>query len=1015
MKSTNALPDFLNDLQQHITGELRTDDYSRVLYSTDASLYQVMPHGVLIPRTLEDVHAAVELAARYQIPLLPRGAGSSLAGQAVNEALIIDMTHHLNQVLEVNPEEGWVRAQPGLVLDELNRRLKPTGLQFGPDPASSNRASVGGIVANNSSGSHSILYGMTSDHVLETNVILSDGSRASFGRVDETSLAQRQTWTGLEGDIYRHIGQMVKTKADVIQAGTPRHWRRCGGYNLSYFVDGVAHRLPNEPHFNLAKLICGSEGTLGVITDVRLNLTPRPTQTALAVVQFDQLRDALMAVSTILQVEPSAVELLDHLSMSMCREVPAFARLLTTFIEGEPNSVLLTEFYGEDEAELKAKIERLTTHLNQEKVGATAVIPLISPQLQSNVWAVRKSSLGLLMSMKGDYKPVPFIEDAAVPVEYLADYVAQIEQFCNDLGSKAAYYAHASAGCLHVRPLINTKLAVEIEKLSQISAFAVELLGEYGGALSSEHGDGRARSWLNERLFGPELYGLYREVKQAFDPHNLLNPGNIVDAPPMTEHLRFGADYQTIPIKEHLDFSEEMGFHRAVEMCNGAGICRKKTSGTMCPSFMVTQEEMHSTRGRANALRAALSGNLPAEELTSSRMYEVMDLCIECKACKSECPSSVDMAKIKFEFLAQYYEKHRVPLRTTLFADIAFWSRLSSGLTAPLANWCLENGLIRWALEKFIGISRRRTLPPFATQPFTRWFKQRQKPETKITNIIEATTQNPNPKPVLGEAEGSQISHLTSQISHPTSHIQDLTSNRVVLFNDTFNTYNYPQVAIAATEVLEAAGFEVSLPGHQCCGRPMISKGMVSKARRAARDTVDRLFPFAEVDIPIVGLEPSCILSFRDEYVTLLPGDHRVKTVADQCYTFEEFIAKLADEGQLELDLTDEARELLLHGHCHQKALVGTGPSKRTLTLPAGYSVTEVDSGCCGMAGSFGYEAEHYDISLAMAERRLLPAVRRRSPETIVAAAGVSCRQQISHGTGVRAFHPAEILRAALK
>jgi Fe-S oxidoreductase len=658
--------------------------------------------------------------------------------------------------------------------------------------------------------------------------------------------------------------------------------------------------------------------------------------------------------------------------------------------------VLLTEFYGENEVDLKAKIERLTTHLNKEKVGATAVIPLLSPQLQSNVWAVRKSSLGLLMSMKGDYKPVPFIEDAAVPVEYLADYVAQIEQFCNDLGSKAAYYAHASAGCLHVRPLINTKLAVEIEKLPQISAFAVELLGEYGGALSSEHGDGRARSWLNERLFGPELYGLYCEVKRTFDPHNLLNPGNIVDAPPMTEHLRFGADYQTIPIKEHLDFSEEMGFHRAIEMCNGAGICRKKTSGTMCPSFMVTQEEMHSTRGRANALRAALSGSLPAAELTSSRMYEVMDLCIECKACQSECPSSVDMAKIKFEFLAQYYEQHRVPLRTSLFADIAFWSRLSSGLTAPLANWCLQNGLIRWAMETFIGISRRRTLPPFATQPFTRWFKQRQK--TKPTNTAETTTQNPT----------SQIPDLKSDIPDPTSH-------RVVLFNDTFNTYNYPQVAIAATEVLEAAGFEVSLPGHQCCGRPMISKGLVTKARRAARDTVERLFPFAAAGIPIVGLEPSCILSLRDEYVALLPDDRRVQMVADQCYTFEEFIAKLADEGQLNLDLTDEARELLLHGHCHQKALVGAGPSKRTLTLPTGYSVTEVDSGCCGMAGSFGYEAEHYDISLAMAERRLLPAVRRRSPGTIVAAAGVSCRQQISHGAGVRAFHPAEILRAALK
>jgi Fe-S oxidoreductase len=440
----------------------------------------------------------------------------------------------------------------------------------------------------------------------------------------------------------------------------------------------------------------------------------------------------------------------------------------------------------------------------------------------------------------------------------------------------------------------------------------------------------------------------------------------------MTENLRFGADHRVIPVREHIDFSEDMGFHRAVEMCNGAGICRKRTEGTMCPSFMVTREEEHSTRGRANALRAALSGALPARELISRRMYEVMDLCIECKACKAECPSSVDMAKIKFEFLAQYYKKNPIPFRVKLFADIAFWNHLGSGSLAPLSNWLMKSGPVRRWLEEKLGISRRRQLPELASLPFTMWFKHR--------HLADG-----NPK-----------------------------SKKVVLFNDTFCTYNDPHIGIAATEVLEAAGFEVTLPGHKCCGRPMISKGLVNKARRAARDTVERLLPFAEQGLPIVGLEPSCILSIRDEYFSLLPGDWRVKKVAEHCYTFEEFIAKLADAGELNLEFKEDARNVLLHGHCHQKSLVGTGPSHRVLSLP-GYAVTEVDSGCCGMAGAFGYEVEHYDISMAMAERRLLPAVREQADDTLIAAAGTSCRQQIQHGTGRRALHPAEILRAALK
>jgi len=975
MPTDQLIQEFMNDLKPRVSGDLRTDRYNRMLYSTDASIYQIMPHGVLIPQTMEDVHAAVECATKHNVPIVPRTGGSSLAGQAVNEALIIDMTRHLDQVVDVNIDEQWVRVQPGIVLDELNLYLRPMGLQFGPDPASSNRAAMGGIVSNNSTGSHSIMYGMTADHVLETEVILSDGHQTSFRSLTPEELKQYQQRGGLEGEIYRRIDALVQSNADIIREGTPRHWRRCGGYNLDRFIDaGASFLYPQDGHFNLSKLICGAEGSLAVMTEIKLNLVPIPKQTALAIVHFDDLHTALSAVPIILEVEPSAVELLDNLGLTLCKEVPEYARLLQTFIEGDPFCVLITEFYGENEAELRAKIDRLKAHVKQQDVGATEIVPVIDKPHQANVWTVRKVGLGLLMSIKGDHKPIPFIEDAAVPVDHLAEYVQKIEQYCHDIGTDVAYYAHASAGCVHIRPLVNTKVASEVEKLPGIVDFSVELLKGYGGSLSSEHGDGRARSWANERFFGPSLYKLYQNVKRTFDPNNIFNPGTIVDAPPMTDHLRYGESYEVIPLKPKLDFSHEHGFNRAVEMCNGAGICRKKTTGTMCPSFMVTREEEHSTRGRANALRAAMSGRIPTEEFTSKRMYEVMELCISCKACKSECPSSVDMGKIKTEFLAQYHEANGTPLRSMLFGNIATLSRLSSGMMAPLANWGVQNPLMKGVLDQFFGISKERSLPQFASQPFTSWFNQRKN----------------------GAANGQS-------------------RGKVVLFNDTFNTYNYPETAIAATEVLEAAGFEVVLPGIKCCGRPSISKGLVDHARELAADTVARLLPLAEQNLPIIGLEPSCISTLRDEYHYLLPGDSRVQVVADQTTSFEEFFAELADEDDLNLEFTDEKHNLILHGHCHQKALIGTDPSKRALTLPANYSVDEVDSGCCGMAGSFGYEKEHYDISLKMGERRLLPAVREAEENTIIVAAGVSCRQQIKHGTGKKALHPAQVLRDAIK
>ena len=970
MRRPAALPDALAELRRRVDGEVRDDRITRILYSTDASIYQAEPYAVLLPRSAGDLQAAVEVASRYGLPLLARTSGSSLAGQAVNEALVVDCSRHLDRVLEIDPEARRVRVEPGVVLDRLNDTLRPHGLMFGPDPASSERAALGGIVANNSTGAHSILHGMTADHVVAASVVLSDGSRARFGALAAAEVAAAGRRGGLEGEIHRRIAGLVADQANraVIRAGTPRHWRRCGGYNLDRLIPaGGSFRLPPDERFNLARLVCGSEGTLAVMTDVTLGLVPVPRRTALALVHFGSLHAALSAVPLMLEAGPSAIELLDNLGLTLCRGVPAYARLLATFLEGAPDCLLITEFQGDGEAELAAGIDRLEELLRRGRAGATAVVRAYEPQRQRDVWTVRKVGLGLMMSVKGDHKPIPFIEDAAVPVEHLADYVGEIERFCDGLGSRVACYAHASAGCIHLRPLIDTKRAREVAKLPEILSFAIELLRGYGGSLSSEHGDGRARSWANERFFGPELFALYRQVKAIFDPRDLLNPGNLVGAPAMTENLRYGEAYRVRLPPGRVDFSAELGFDRAIEMCNGAGVCRKRDAGAMCPSFMVTREEEHSTRGRANLLRAALDGRLPPTELTGQRLYEALDLCVECKACKAECPSSVDMAKIKLQFLAGYHDARGTPLRARLFAHAPALGRWAAGPAAPLANALLAAPPVRLLLDGLLGVDRRRRLPPFARRP------------------APAVLRRPS---------------------------GDGRSEPVTLFLDCFNAYQTPAVALAARDALSAAGFAVSAVSGRCCGRPMISKGLVDDARAAARATVERLAPIARRGEPIVGLEPSCLLSLRDEYLYLLPGDERARTVAERAVTFEELLAGRAGNGARAAPPPAARPPVLLHDHCHQKALVGSGPGRRVLEA-AGHEVEVLDAGCCGMAGAFGYEREHFEISLAMAERRLLPAVRAAADGTLIVANGTSCRQQILHGTGRVALHPAEALRGA--
>ena len=976
MMTDEKLAAFAAACRREVAGELRTDKLSRVLYSTDASLYQLLPHAVLIPRTADDVAAAVALAAAHGIPVLARAAGTSLAGQAVNEALVIDFTRHLDRIIAIDPAARRATVQPGVVLDDLNAALRPYALQFGPDPASSDRSTVGGAVANNATGSHSIVYGMTADHVLGMRVVLADGSTADFPR-----RASRLP-TLLTEQIEHQITTLLADDANqrVIREGTPRHWRRCGGYALDRLLSGAAEEgVGRQPA--LHQLVCGSEGTLAVMTEITVNLVPRPSCTGLVLLHFDDLYAALAAVPDILETGPTAVELLDTLSLTLCHGVPEYARLLESVVPGRPNGLLVVEYSGESEAEVRAAAERLGRRAARLP-GVGAVTPALGAAQQSAVWRVRKVSLGLLSSMKGDMKPIPFIEDAAVPVADLPAYVRAIEAYCAGLDTPISYYAHASAGCLHIRPLINTRSAAHLVRLPDIANHAAELVKSFGGALSSEHGDGRTRGWLNERFYGPALYDLFRQVKRAFDPHNLLNPGVIVDVGPMTDNLR---RVPTLPDAPRLDFRDyerdtplplpfaprptpdatAPGLIRAVEMCNGAGVCVRRTGGTMCPSFMVTREEGDSTRGRANALRAVMSGVLPAEALTGSRLYGVMDLCISCKACKAECPSGVDMARLKLEFLARYHEAHGVPLRARLFAYAGALNRLGGGWRAPLARALLGSGVARRRLD----ITTARPLPVPARRSFAAWWRRE------------------------GQATESGAPALALLIDPFTDTIQ-------------------PEVAVAAVAFFRAAGLGVQ-PVWADDGRPFLSKGLLAEARRAAERAVGALWSAVAAGLPVVGLEPSSLLTLRDEYLYLLPGDERAAALAAAARTFEEFVAERA-AGGLAMRFDDRPRRILLHGHCHQKALVGMGPARAALALLPGAAVEEVDAGCCGMAGSFGYEAEHYVVSMQMAERRLLPAVRAAEADTIIVAAGLSCREQIAHGSGRVAVHPAQVLAGAL-
>ncbi|HEY7927699.1 MAG TPA: FAD-linked oxidase C-terminal domain-containing protein [Candidatus Dormibacteraeota bacterium] len=950
-------------LRSAVAGDVREDAFTRHLFSTDASMYSIEPLAVVFPRDAADVAAAVSVCAEHAVPLLPRGAGTSLAGQTVGRAVVLDTSRHMDAILEVDAQTRTARVQPGVVQDDLNRAAAQHGLLFGPDTSTSNRATIGGMIGNNSAGSGSVLYGMTIDHVRALHVVLSDASSATFAPLDDAQVTTHAAAETLEGRLYKRLPGLVDEHRAAIAAGFPKYWRRAGGYRLD--------RLAADAPFDLARFVVGSEGTLAVITEATVGLVPLPRAKAIAVGHFASVAQAIAATQDALGCAPSAVELIDKAILDLSRQKIEYAAL-GSLLEGDPAALLFVTFNGDTAAEASAGVENLAQTWQRHGHGYH-ILRATTPAQQSALLKVRSAGLGLLMAAStGARRPVAFVEDTAVDPARLSEYAARFAAVLDAHGLTAGFYGHCSVGCLHIRPFMDLTVPAEVATMRAVAEEIRDLVAEFGGANSSEHGDGLARSEFNRHVFGDELYEAMREVKRLFDPDGRLNPGKIVDAPPMTENLRDPALPRAHRLATRLSFAATGDMRGAADRCMNIGVCRKGSSGVMCPSYMATREEEHSTRGRANALVMALSRPDPRAALGDARLHEILDLCLECKACKSECPLGVDMASMKSEFLFHYQATHGVPARARFFAAARRLNRLGSAF-APLSNWITALPGSRALMQRTLGVTARRPLPRFARTTVLRWFARRSRPAA----------------PSLGT---------------------------VAFLADSFTTFTEPAIGIAAVELLEMAGWRVELIGDQCCGRAAISKGRLDDAARKARAMTARLGRMAREGVPIVGVEPSCILTLTEEHLTLQPGNPDATTVATQARLVDELLTEAIDAGHLKLDAESAlaGRRILFHGHCHQKALAGTAATVQLLSRIPGATVVEVDAGCCGMAGSFGFEAEHYELSMQIGSMRLFPAIRAEGAGTVIAATGVSCRQQIEHGTQRVARHPIELIREAV-
>jgi FAD/FMN-containing dehydrogenase/Fe-S oxidoreductase len=967
-------------LNNSLKGDLFTDEISLLLYSTDASAYKERPLAVARPKTNEDIRVLIQFARKNKMTLIPRTAGTSLAGQVVGKGIVVDVSRYMTKVLEFNKKEKWVRVQPGVVLDELNEIVSRDGLFFGPETSTANRCMIGGMVGNNACGAHSLIYGSTRDHTLEVKGFLSDGSEVEFGPLTKAEFEHKCEIDGREGEIYRGIKKMLgnKENQEEIVSRFPEEnlKRRNTGYALDLLLQNQVFSNDEAP-FNFSSLIAGSEGTLLFITEIKLNLVPLPPrEKGLICVHFHSLEDALQGNLIALKHKPGAIELIDRVIMDCTRE-NIEQKKNRFFIKGEPAAILVIEFARET----RENINKIKENLEKDMLdaGFGYHFPLIFGDDIKKVWALRKAGLGLLSNIPGDAKPVSVIEDTAVNPEYLPDYIKEFKALLQEYNLNCVYHAHIATGELHLRPVLNLKDKKDVETFHSIAEATAKLVKKYKGSLSGEHGDGRLRGEFIPLMIGNKCFQLVKDIKHTWDPDNVFNANKIVDTPAMNTHLRYKPGQPTREIDTIFDFSSLPGILRMAEKCNGSGDCRKTEiiGGTMCPSYMATRDESTTTRARANVLREFLTQSPKKNPFDHKEIYDILDLCLSCKGCKSECPSNVDMAKMKAEFLQHYYDANGIPLRSRVIAFITHINKM--GMIFPsLFNFVNKNKLTSSIAKKLLGFAPDRSIPGLYKVTLRKW----------------ARVNLPNMQVLLDDS-----------------------APEVNLFVDEFSNYNDVEIGIKAIKMLTRLGYKVTLPSHGESGRTYISKGFIRRAKKIAENNVILLKDIVSVDKPLVGIEPSAILSFRDEYPDLLQGELKANALelGKSAFLMEEFLAREIDRGKIKKEqFTSNECSVLLHGHCQQKAVASTGSTRKILSFPENYSVREIKSGCCGMAGSFGYEKEHYDLSMKVGELVLFPEIRKAGVEVTVSAPGTSCRHQIKDGTGTRAMHPLEIFYEAL-
>ena len=969
----------LKKLSKQLHGQLYTDDGMRMLYATDASAYQEKPLAVAIPASVADLKKLIAFAKTNHTSLIPRTAGTSLAGQVVGNGIVVDVSKNFTKIVELNEQEKWVRVQPGVIRDELNMFLKPYGLYFGPETSTANRAMMGGMVGNNSCGSNSIVYRSTREHLLEVNVLLSDGSDVVFKTVSLDEFHEKCEGNNLEAAIYKNVRSLLSNydNQQEIRNQYPKKSveRRNTGYALDILLE-TAPFVAGKEDFNFCKLIAGSEGTLAFITEIKLNVVPLPqNETGLLCVHFNSIDDALRGNLIALKYKPRASELIDHYILE-CTKGNIEQSKNRFFVKGDPEVILVIEF----SSDTREGVIEIAAHCEREmrEAGFGYHFPLLFGEDTKKIWTLRKAGLGLLGNMPGDDKAVPVIEDTAVDTADLPAYIREFNMILKKYDLHAVHYAHAGSGELHLRPIINLKTEEGNQLFRTIAQEIATLVKKYNGSLSGEHGDGRLRGEFIKQMVGEKNYQLFKSIKRAWDPDNIFNPNKIVDTPPMNTMLRYTPGQKTPRFNTVFRFHNQDVLQHA-EQCNGTGDCRKThlSGGTMCPSYMATKNEKDTTRARANILREFLTSSTKMNRFDHEEIHEVMDLCLSCKACKSECPSNVDMAKLKAEFLQQYYDANGVPFRSKLIANFNKSAQLGS-IAPGIYNWMVTTPIISNMIKRFSGFAVKRSMPTLYKTSLRRWYRKRK----KNTNSNEQTK-----------------------------------IKKVYLFCDEFTNYNDTEIGIKAILLLEKLGYEVIIPKHEESGRAWMSKGLLRKAKVIANKNIEIFSKVITAEVPLIGIEPSAILTFRDEYIDLADDENfaAAKELSKNVFIIDEFIASEIDKGNIQKSsFTTAKRSIKLHGHCHQKSLSSVAPSVKLMSLPENYSVQVIPSGCCGMAGSFGYEKEHYDLSMQIGELVLFPTVRSTASDVIIAAPGTSCRHQVKDGTGVKALHTVEVLYEAL-